>query len=95
MSVYHKGSLILKPANVFIYLHIINKIIHKVIQLSNYVGPYPVCKFLVLQDDLITTLAGDFSTTQCIQKEKFLSLQHIFLTSGSLCVQTVSVLRLN
>lgn len=32
--------------NVFIYLHIMNKVINKVIKLLNYMEAYPVCKFL-------------------------------------------------
>lgn len=71
----------MKPVNVFIYLHI-KIVINNVIKFLNYVEAHPVCKFLMQQDGLITTLAGDFSTTQCIQKEKSLSLQHISLTSG-------------
>lgn len=33
------------PVDVFIYLHIMNIIINKVIKLSNDVEAYPVCKF--------------------------------------------------
>lgn len=40
-----------------------NKVINEVIKLLNYVEAHPVCKFLVQQGGLITTLAGDFSTT--------------------------------
>lgn len=65
MSVYHKESLILKPVNVFMYLHIMNKVINKVIKLLNDEETYPVCKFLVLQDGL-PHLAGDFSSAECI-----------------------------
>lgn len=45
LSVYQKGTLNLKPVDVFIFLHIVNKIINKVIKLSNGVEAYPVCKF--------------------------------------------------
>lgn len=42
-----EGSLILKPIDVFIYLNIIN-VINEVLELSNGVEVYPVCKYRIM-----------------------------------------------